>query len=292
MRTPLLSLDHTLDSGQAFRWYKRGDWWTGVLGEHVVRLRQNEDGMEVDSSISRDELRDYFRLDDDLEQIYQEISKDEYIAKLIDAFRGLRLLRQDTWETAASYILATHASVPQIKRMIDNLCAMYGKPLEDGWYSFPRPEDIVEDESGVLECKLGFRSSRIVRFARSVASGEVDFERLRRMRYEEAIEYLLAIYGIGPKVADCIALFGLGHMEAFPVDVRIARAMNNYYGVEGNYKKVSGFGRSYFGRWAGYAQEYIYISEARSRKKEMEELKLKRQVRLKQCTLGTRSPAP
>ncbi len=283
IRTPLLSLDYTLDSGQAFRWKKKEGWWIGILGKHVVRLRQKGSGMEVDSDISSEELWSYFRLDDDLEKIYEAIAKDEYMKKLIEKYKGLRILRQDTWETSASYILATHASVPQIMRMINNLCQMYGKPLGHGYFSFPRPEDIVEDESGVLECKLGFRAGRVVRFAKGVASGEVDLERLKAMDYEPAFEYLNTIYGIGPKVADCISLFGLGHMEAFPVDVRIARAMENQYGVKGNYKKVNAFGRRYFGPWAGYAQEYIYISEARSRKQETEEIR--------RCTPGKRNQA-
>ncbi len=283
MRTPLLSLDYTLDSGQAFRWSKKEGWWIGILGEQVVRLKQTDGGMLVDGDVSQEELRSYFRLDDNLERIYERINKDEYMAKLIEKYKGLRILRQDTWETSASYILATHASVPQIMRMINNLCQIYGKPLGDGLYSFPRPEDIVEDESGILECKLGFRAGRVVRFAQRVASGEVDLEKLRRMDYQSAFDYLNTIYGIGPKVADCISLFGLGHMEAFPVDVRIARAMENQYGAKGNYKKVSAFGRRYFGPWAGYAQEYIYISEARSRREETEEIR--------QCIPGKRSQA-
>ena len=94
MRTGLFDLDSTLDSGQAFRWTRDLDKWTGVLDGKVVRVRQNCDGLEVDGDISEEHLASYFRLDDDLDTIYTGIYQDDHMADLIDRFRGMRLIRR------------------------------------------------------------------------------------------------------------------------------------------------------------------------------------------------------
>jgi N-glycosylase/DNA lyase len=286
MRVPLLNLDATLDSGQVFRWHREGEWWTGVVGDRSVRLRQKGDSLKVEGDADEPFLRSYLRLDDDLEVIYQEISRDECIAGIIDHFRGMRLIRQDPWECSASYLLASYSNVPRIKKMIENVCRAYGRKLPDGKYSFPTPVELAEGSEDIATCRLGYRADWIKCYARSVADGEFDLERLGRLDYHEAVSYLKTVKGIGDKVADCIALFSLDHLEACPVDVRIARAMKEIYGVSGSYKKVSEYARRHFGRYAGYAQEYLYIAEDRERKRELAS------IRSSSCSLGKRSPVP
>jgi len=265
MRLHLLDLDRTLGCGQVFRWRKEGEWWTGFIGQRPVRLRQVGRNLEVRGEVSDDLLRRYFRDDDDIDAVLKDISADPYVAGLVRQYRGLRLIRQDPWECAASYTLATYASIPRIEGMIENVCRTFGRKL-DGAYSFPTPVQVLEREAKAAECNLGFRCGRFVEFARKVAEGEVDFEGMRTMEYADCVSELKRLDGVGDKVADCIALFALDHLEAFPVDVRIARAMRNVYGVSGSYKKVGRFARERFGRYAGYAQEYIYISEERRRR--------------------------
>ena len=265
MRTPLFNLDHTLDSGQVFRWRKEGEWWRGVVKDRYIQLRQDGDRLEVKGT-SEDMIAHYFRFDDDLEEIYAEISRDECIASIIDRFRGLRLIRQDIWECSASYLLATYSNVPRIKKMIDSLCRTYGREIENGVFAFPTPQEILEGEADIACCRLGYRADWLRNYAGMVYSGEFDLYELATKDYQGAVEYLKRVKGIGSKVADCIALFSLDHLEACPVDVRIARAMREIYGVTGQYDKVAGFGRRHFGRFAGYAQEYLYIAEDRTRK--------------------------
>ena len=265
MRTPLFNLDHTLDSGQVFRWRKEGEWWRGVVKDRYIQLRQDGDRLEVKGT-SEDMIAHYFRFDDDLEEIYAEISRDECIASIIDRFRGLRLIRQDIWECSASYLLATYSNVPRIKKMIDSLCRTYGREIENGVFAFPTPQEILEGEADIACCRLGYRADCLRNYAGMVYSGEFDLYELATKDYQGAVEYLKRVKGIGSKVADCIALFSLDHLEACPVDVRIARAMREIYGVTGQYDKVAGFARRHFGRFAGYAQEYLYIAEDRTRK--------------------------
>ncbi|OPX64503.1 MAG: HhH-GPD superfamily base excision DNA repair protein [Methanomassiliicoccales archaeon PtaB.Bin134] len=179
----------------------------------------------------------------------------------------MRLIRQEVWECSASYLLASYSNVPRIKKMIEALCRTYGRRLPDGQYAFPTPEEIAEGAGDIGLCRLGYRADWIRCYARAVRDGEFDLEHLQGLEYEQAVSYLKRVRGIGDKVADCIALFSLDHLQACPVDVRIARAMREFYGVSGSYKKVSGYARRHFGRYAGYAQEYIYIAEDRENRK-------------------------
>ena len=269
MKVPLFDLHHTLGNGQVFRWTRDGDWWQGVVGSHSLRLRQDGERIYAEGDASESFLRRYLRLDDDLEAIYEDISRDDCISDLIDRFRGMRLIRQDVWECSASYLLASFSHVPRIKMMIEALCRTYGRRLPDGRYAFPTPEEIAEGSGDIKTCRLGYRADWIRCYARSVMNGEFDLERLKGMDYVSAHAYLRSVKGIGDKVADCIALFSLDHLQACPVDVRIARAMRDIYGISGTYKKVSAHARGHFGRYAGYAQEYLYIAEDRENRKDL-----------------------
>lgn len=258
-----IDLDHTLSCGQAFRWRREGGAWEGVVEGRLVRLWQKGTRIDVESELSERRLESYFRADDDFEHIVREMSKERYVAKLIRRFPGLRLLRQDPWECSASYILATYSNLPRIKKMIARVCALYGEEIEPGVHAFPRPRAIVENESGAGTCGLGFRCSRFVEFAKRADRGEVDFETMKLSSYEDSHRSLVKLEGIGDKVADCIAVFSLDHLEAFPVDVRIGRLLKERYGIAGGYGKVSGFARRRFGRYAGYSQEYLYYAADR-----------------------------
>ena len=119
MKVHCLDLDHTLDSGQVFRWSKEGDTWKGVVGGRLIELRQTGNDLEI-KGMDDQEISNYLRLDDDLRIIYPDISKDPCIAELLKHFQGLRLIRQDIWECSASYLLASYSNVPRIKKMIEN----------------------------------------------------------------------------------------------------------------------------------------------------------------------------
>ena len=255
-----VSLDPTLGCGQAHRWIKKGDIWEGVLGKEIISLKQTEDGFECSGTDDKAMILDYFRADDDLNEIYADCSKnDPYVASLAERCPGLRLLRQDPWECMATYLLATNANVKRIGCMVENVCKEFGKDL-GGRYSFPTPEEIIDGKSRISNCKLGYRDERFVELAHRVADGVIDPYELRKMDYQGCVNMLLSIKGIGPKVADCIALFSMDHLEAFPIDARIGRMMKERYGQDGNYRDISDYARRRFGRYAGYAQELLYHS--------------------------------
>lgn len=283
-RTPF-NIDHTLSCAQTFRWQKRGDCWIGVVRGAVVKINQTRSILAFTaSSASFDAgfLRSYFRLDDDLLSVYSETAKDEHLLEAIRRFRGLRLVRQEPWECLVSFLCATYKNVPAIKQMIFNICRTFGDAVEfegDTFYTFPRPNSLAKASREQLKsCKLGFRADRVLKTAGLVNSGRCDLESLRGKPYDVAKEELMKLPGVGHKVADCVLLFSLDKLEAFPIDVWMKRVIMRYYSkhfrrefvnrvgsrsslTPHEYGVISGFGRRYFGDYVGYAQEYLYHYE-------------------------------
>lgn len=254
-----VSLDPTLGCGQAHRWKKADGAWKGVIGKDKVELVQTEDGFLFEGT-TKEVILDYFRHEDNLASIMDEISsKDRYVARLATACPGMRILRQEPWECTATYILATNANVKRISKMVESVCDRYGTDL-GGIRTFPTPKQILDGCGTIGECRLGYRADRFVEFAQKVEDGEYDLGSLDELDYQDCISELKKVTGIGPKVADCVALFAYGHLESFPVDARISKVMKDIYGVDGNYRKIAEAGRSIFGRYAGYAQELLYHS--------------------------------
>ena len=194
-----VSLDPTLGCGQAHRWRKDGDVWTGVLGRDVVRMRQTGYGAEVEGCSDIGRLRDYFRAEDDLSEIVRDISsRDPYVASLSEHCPGLRILRQDRWECLATYLLATNANVARIGKMVESVCDMFGDDL-GGRHSFPTPSQILDGSDRICECRLGFRERRFIELAQRVEDGEVDVDAIAELDYQGCVDELMGIKGVGPK---------------------------------------------------------------------------------------------
>lgn len=260
------NLDHTLDCGQVFRWQRSGEWWVGVVSGHEIHIRQAEGGLEVQTDISSGRILEYFRLDDDMHRIYETINRDVLMDGLIRQYKGLRLIRQEPWECLVSYMASSCKSIPNIKDSISNLCIQYGEDL-GGHYSFPDPGILAHTTEQLLrQTKLGFRAGNILNVARLVDRGELDLEVPFELEYHEAKQLLMQVRGIGPKIADCVLLFAYDKLEAFPADTHILSVMQEHYGrhLAGPKNKVQDaigeFARSYFGPYAGYAQQYLYYS--------------------------------
>lgn len=275
------NLDFTLCCGQTFRWDKKHDWWYGVAREKVLKIRLNCNNVEFENA-DADFVKSYFRLHDDLPMIFSHISKDNHIKTAINQFKALRILRQDPWECLISYICATYKSIAAIKQMLLNLSEKFGEEARfDGYrfYTFPAPAELAKATAKELAgCGLGYRAKYVSETAKAVKENGFDFERLKTSDYETARAELLNFSGVGPKVADCVLLFSLEKLEAFPVDVWMRRVILRHYPEHfprglikrisdekslnnSEYARLSLFGRSYFGEYAGYAQEYLYHYE-------------------------------
>jgi len=279
------NLDITLCCGQVFRWNKIGGWWFGVTGEKVFKIRQIGEELEF-VNVDEDFVKNYFGLNDDLPKILSQISKDKHAKTAAEKFKGLRILRQDPWECLISYICATYKNIPAIEKMLFNLSRKFGEKVAfEGleFYTFPPPASLAKaNKKELQECGLGYRTEYVLETAKRVHNDDFHLEDLKKLSYEKARSELLKLPGVGLKVADCVSLFSLGKLEAFPVDVWIKRIIVKYYAShfesefvkkislhkspgKSEYEKLSLFGRRYFGEYAGYAQEYVYHYERMQR---------------------------
>lgn len=260
------NLEHTLECGQAFRWEKIGGFYYGIIGGKLLRVKYEGRRLmcESDSLLDKKETADYFGLNEDLSRILKEIDVDKHIHKAVSRFRGLQILNQEHWECLASFILSSYNNIPRIKKMIIRLSEDFGKKLTLGpveGYSFPTAAKIAKTKTGDLKRSgLGFRAEYLKDTAYKIASGKLDLTGLEDLNYEEARRHLLSLKGVGEKVADCVLLFSFKRYEAFPVDVWIKRGVEDLYfnGKSVPPKKITEFARGHFGRYAGYAQEYLY----------------------------------
>jgi N-glycosylase/DNA lyase len=267
--TQPLDLASTLDSGQAFRWRRQGEWHYGVIGENLVALRQTPSHLELRSSPSPPEqveatLRDYLRLDDDLEAIYSRIGTDRIMLQAIAKYSGLRILRQEPWECLVSFICSANSNIPRISATMHAVAEKYGRPLKLGdyaGYTFPTPEKLAEvGEMPLRALKMGFRAKYVAQVAERIVRGEPSLEALRKLPVREARELLISLPGVGEKVADCVLLFSLEKMEAFPVDRWVRRAMEEWYldCAKRNYNALREWALQRWGTDAGYAQQYLF----------------------------------
>ena len=268
LKPEVFNLNYTLDCGQVFRWGRDGDWWTGVVGDQVIRISQENGELLVDSKFPPEFFSRYFRIDDDLPSIYKSIDRDLLINRAIRKYNGLRLIRQDPWECLISYMLSTASNIPMIQKRISLLSQLFGQELEDGYFSFPDAETLANADLSMLdECKLGFRNERIKDAAIEVSSGDLDLDVLFRLEYKYARDRLMRIRGIGEKVADCVLLFAYGKLEAFPVDTHVRQIIQHYNIYNNSFENYSSlsrmgdWGREYFGPYCGYAQQYLFYQK-------------------------------
>ena len=263
------SLKYTLESGQSFRWNRRGDAYYGVVESRILKISQQETTLHVESSINEDEttlspyLRHYLDLARDVPKLLAAVDNDAYMHRTIQTLWGMHILNQELWETIASFILSQNNNVSRIRGIIRRLSERYGKKLrinEYVDYSFPSPYDLATTtEAELLACGTGYRASYLQDTARAILSGELSLAALKQLPYLEAKQKLMDRKGIGEKVADCICLFSLGHLAALPIDVWIKRIFETLYlRRRATHREIREFAHTYFGEGVGYAQQYLF----------------------------------
>ena len=277
------NLDAVLGGTQDFRWLPRKDGWhSGVLIGNLVHIRQVKGGVEYLADTDIDGLlRSYFRLDDDVYAIHADLSaRDGNIAMLVKQYPNLRVLRQpDPWECVVAYICSATNNVSRISAIAEKIAETLGRQLrlgDDVRHTFPTPDEVLEAGVEPLE-ELGLgmdRHSKIVAAAERIRDGRLDLCRLSQpdVCYAEAKRRLMACYGIGDKVADCICLFALDKMEAFPVDRWVERAMASYFpcGKQPWGDELVMWAQDRFGKYAGYANQLLFHEQRESKEPRIE----------------------
>jgi N-glycosylase/DNA lyase len=262
-------LAETIDGGQAFRWQRApDDLWLGCWDRHVARLRLDVHGEVQWSAACADTssaLRVYLDADRDARALADTLPwrSDAHLARCLDAFPSLRILRQPFGETLLGFLCSATKQIVQIKQMMGLLAARHGAPIISGINRLPTwPEIAAVPEAELRACLLGFRARYIHQTAQYIAAHPGWLEETEALPYAEAKARLISLPGVGEKVADCVLLFGAGRLEAFPVDVWILKTMAARYGLEGwKPAQVAQFGRAHFGPLAGLAQQYLFAWE-------------------------------
>lgn len=251
-----LDLDLTLDCGQAFRWVKNEDnSWSGVVKGVYLNISKNGDTVLLKNTTKDDYeniWKDYFDFDKDYAEICDTLKQDRLIAPTVDEYYGIRILNQDSWEALCSFVISQQNNIKRIKGIIDRLCRTYGEEVYSGFYSFPSAERLSELNADDFEALgTGYRAKYLEKLSKSVASGEIDFEKIKALSLDEARKELLNIYGVGIKVANCALLFGFGFYDAFPVDVWMKRVMEYYPdGLPKCFEGIGGIAQQYLFHWA------------------------------------------
>jgi N-glycosylase/DNA lyase len=252
----------TLRSGQAFRWQAQPDGWEGVVAARWVRLQQREDGILAETLDGPESfwpaLAHYLQLDLDLASVLATFPDDEPMRAAVNACHGLRLLRQDSWECLASFILSSTKQIVQIQQIVALLCERFGHaPV----FSFPSAQRLAEcAEPDLRACKMGFRAPNLLRSAKMISAGDLDLCRLPSCTVDAARAELLRLPGVGNKIANCVLLFAYGFQQAFPVDVWIMKALRQLYFPRRRVssRRLERFVATHFGPNAGYAQQYLF----------------------------------
>ncbi len=277
----VLGVDHfhtksVFDCGQAFRFMPvsntlHSEEWGGVAYGRYITVAEDEDGLYI-YGVEREEfLRvwgHYLALDFDVSTAAEDIlsrSDNEALRNAVRYGEGIRILRQERWETLCSFIISQNNNIPRIRSLIERISRELGESAEcfDGMqahgytdaYSFPTPEQIVE--AGVerlREMKLGFRAPYIYDAAEKICSGVLSLDEVGSAEStEEAARLLMTVKGVGPKVAACTLLFGFERDDAFPVDVWVRRVIEKYF--EPPFDPLA------LGPYAGLAQQYLFYYE-------------------------------
>ena len=258
-----------MECGQSFRWQLINGWYYGVVDGRQLKIHQENQTLIVESSVDETEdqleafLRHYLDLNRDLSTILNAVDIDPFIHRSIETFRGMRILNQEVWECLASFILSQNNNVPRIKGIIRTISTQFGEKiaLDDSVdYSFPTPQALAEaGVEALYDCGLGYRAPYLWTVSSAIADREFDLEGLKGLPYAEAKRELMEFKGIGEKVADCICLFSLGHVQALPIDVWVKRIIEQIYlKRKASIREIRQFAEDYFGEYLGYAQQYLF----------------------------------
>jgi N-glycosylase/DNA lyase len=259
-------LERTLRSGQCFRWVLTPDGAQGVLYGAAVSVRQDRARLVVTwqgPSMQPARLARYLGADQPLRDIQRALGQDRVLRSLLARTSGIAIMRQEPWECLVSFVISAFNNIPKIQMSVQALARRLGEriPSAAAAWTFPSPERLARAGDAVLRgCVLGYRAPYVRALARLVADGELDLKAVATMPFDDARRLLLDLPGVGEKVADCVLLFGLGFHQAFPVDVWVQRAVEQWYfnGRSRTPRAIRVWAHDRFGPLAGYAQQHLF----------------------------------
>ena len=253
--------DRIADSGQCFRWEKtEPETYRIIAGKHCLYMTAAGNG-QYEFDCSEEEFSSRWQTYFDLEENYRSIreridpGEDSFLWQAAECEKGIRILRQDPWEMLITFIISQNRNIPAIRRSVELLAESCGEKKKDsrgkGYYAFPDPDALaaLPDEK-LADCKLGYRCRYAHAAAEAVLHGDIDLNKLPAEDEQTALRALTGLFGVGIKVASCVSLFGLHHINAFPIDVWMKRILEEQYPDGYPYEKYAPFN--------GIYQQYMF----------------------------------
>ncbi len=256
------------DSGQCFRMRRfsdeAGEYCTLIARGKKLTVRalgENRFYFSCEKGAYETLWKDYFDLDTDYALYRQKADKqDLFLQSAIQQGYGLRILRQEPFETLITFLLSQRKAIPLIKRSVEELCRLFGEQIDDAAFAFPTPQALADAPmDGLLSCGLGYRADYVLQAAKRVAGGKVDLDALSTLSDEELYETLLGFYGVGKKIARCVMLYGYHRLDSVPFDVWMDRAAKRY--PDGRFPYCEK------GQCGGVLQQYVFEYIRREKEK-------------------------
>ena len=265
-----INVENSINSGQVFLWKKNEKYWYGVNGQDVLKI----DNSGNIKSYQNNKI-DFFRKKDDIEKIIKSISKDSVTKKAVKQYLGLRVLEQDPFQCLISFITSSNSNIQKIKNSLEKISKKFGTKIifqNQEFFLFPEPKKLAKASiNDIKSCGVGYRAQFIKEAASMTMLKKIDFEYLKKSNYQDAKKEICLIPGVGNKVADCVLLFSLNKLEAFPLDRWIIRILEKYYSnkfqletktiTEKQYSIIHEKILNHFGPFAGYAQQFLFKME-------------------------------
>ncbi len=260
-----LDLEQIAKSGQCFRWKKTGEnTYHVITGTDSVFITQN--GNEFEFSCDEEKWNKVWKKYLDIETDYGAIAKliedsdDNHLKEAFAMGSGIRILNQDLWEMIVSFMISQNNNIKRITASVDLLCSRCGGVIsqEDEAYAFPLPHEVTVDIFEDKTMGFGYRANYLLEIFDFARNNPNWVDNLRKMSYDEAMKELLLRKGIGEKVANCICLFGLHHVDAFPVDTHVKQLLEKYYKDGFDFERYKGV--------AGIIQQYLFYYELKKGK--------------------------
>lgn len=254
------SLLHTLENGQFFSYEMIDDFYYINTLNNVFKIKQ-ENNTLIYQGIGENSLIDFFSLDEDLNKQIDDFN-DEYLKIALEKYWGMRLIRQDLWQCIIGFVCSSCSNIVKIKKNMKLISSTFGEKLIlDGkeFYSFPKPGQI-DDLEKLKDAKTGYRAEYIYEINKIVKENPGILNEIKSADYITSKKLLMSLPGIGPKVADCICLFGIGHKEAFPIDTWVKKVIEELYlkRKAKNLKEIEQFIEDYFDGHRGLKQQYLF----------------------------------
>ena len=265
-----IDIDNSINSGQVFLWEKYGSDWYGINGQDVLKINKNA----VIKSIQNSKT-DFFRKNDNMQEIIKSISKDKTVKQAINQYEGLRIFKQDPFQCMISFIISSNSNIQKIKNSLEKMTKKFGVKVEiqnKEFFLFPKPEKLANASiEEIKKCGVGYRAPFIKQASKMIVLKKINFKYLEKCDYEKKKKNICVIPGIGNKVADCILLFSLNKLEAFPLDTWMIKILEKYYSnefkietktiTEKQYHMLHEKIVNYFGPYCGYAQQFLFKME-------------------------------